>query len=81
MKPQDFSSELGRLMDPCWRKARIAARLLIKREEGRSWSARDQRLARHFAEDPGVTNRLVDQAMNWHKAPYSYRDKLVDTAN
>jgi cell wall-associated NlpC family hydrolase len=81
MKLPDFSNELGRLMDPCWRKARIAARLLIKREEGKAWSARDRRLAQSFAEDHGVTNRLVDQAMNWHKAPYSYGDKLVDTAH
>ena len=32
---QDFSKELNRLMDPYWRKARIAARLLIKREDGK----------------------------------------------
>ena len=37
MKPLDFSSELNRLMDPYWRKARIAARLLIKREDGKPW--------------------------------------------
>ena len=61
MKP-DFSNELQRLMDPYWRKARIAARLLIKREDGRPWSARDQRLAARFAVDSGVTNRLLDQA-------------------
>ena len=81
MKPPDFSNELGRLMDPYWRKARIAARLLIKREEGKPWSARDRRLAARFATDSGVTNRLVDQAMNWYKAPYTYRDKLVDSKN
>jgi hypothetical protein len=73
MKP-DFSKELDRLMDPYWRKARIAARLLLKRETGRPWSARDRRLARRLAEDSGVTNRLVQQAMNWHQAPFSYRD-------
>jgi hypothetical protein len=50
------------LIDPWWRKARIAARLIHKREAGRPWSARDRRLARRFAEDPGVTNRLIDQA-------------------
>jgi hypothetical protein len=62
MKPLDFSHELNRLMDPYWRKARIAARLLIKREEGKVWSARDRRLAERFVEDAGVTNRLLDQA-------------------
>ena len=50
------------LIDPWWRKARIAARLIHKREAGQPWSARDRRLARRFAEDPGVTNRLIDQA-------------------
>ena len=50
MRP-DFSNELHRLMDPYWRKARIAARLLIKREDGRAWSARDRRLATRLAVD------------------------------
>ena len=81
MKPLDFSNELDRLMDPYWRKARIAARLLIKREEGKPWSARDRRLAKRLATDSGVINRLVHQAMNWHRASHSYRDKLVDTKN
>lgn len=80
MKP-DFSRELNRLMDPCWRKARIAARLLLKREAGKPWSVRDRRLAAQLADNPGVTNRLVQQALNWHQAPCSYRDKLVDTSN
>ncbi|HMP81591.1 MAG TPA: hypothetical protein PKA41_02645 [Verrucomicrobiota bacterium] len=79
MKPQDFSNELNRLMDPYWRKARIAARLIIKREDGKPWSVRDRRLASRLVDDPGVTNRLVQQAMNWHRAPNSYHDKLVDT--
>jgi len=30
---------------------RALRRLLIKREEGRPWSARDRRLAMRFAED------------------------------
>ena len=81
MKPPDFSNELNRLMDPCWRKARIAARLIIKHEEGKPWSVRDRRLAERFADDDGVTNRLVQQAMNWHMAPHSDHDKLVDAEN
>ena len=64
MKPLDFSNELDRLMDPYWRKARIAARLLLKREAGKPWSARDRRLAQRLADDRGVTNRLVDQAVH-----------------
>ena len=81
MIPLDFSNELNRLMDPYWRKARIAARLLIKREDGQPWSVRDRRLAARLAEDPGVTNRLLQQALNWHRAPYSHHDKLVDSKN
>ena len=68
MKPLDFSHELNRLMDPCWRKARIAARLLIKREDGLPWTARDRRLAGQLADDPGVTNRLLDQAYHSNHA-------------
>lgn len=59
----DFSSELDRRIDPWWRKARIAARLLLKKEAHQKWSARDKRLAGKLANDPGVTNRLIDQAV------------------
>ena len=68
MKHPDFNKELDRLMDPYWRKARIAARLLIKREDGNSWSARDRRLATRLSSDRGVTNRLLDQAYVSHRA-------------
>jgi hypothetical protein len=81
MKTLDFSKEVNCLMDPYWRKARIAARLLIKREEGRRWTPRDRRLAQHLANDSGVTNRLVQQALNWHRAPHCYYDRLVDTTD
>ena len=50
------------LMDPYWRKARIAARILLRRARG-PLSDRDRRLAARLAEDPGVTNRLLDQAV------------------
>jgi hypothetical protein len=49
-------------LDPCWRKARIAARILLREEKGRL-TARDVRLGRMLANDPGVTNRLIDQAL------------------
>ena len=64
MNQRDFSRELNRLMDPCWRKARIGARLLLKHRAGLAWSARDRRLAARLAEDRGVTNRLLDQALS-----------------
>ena len=63
----------ARVVEPkinsCWRKARIAARLLLKKEARRPWNARDRALAAKFARDDGVTNRLVDQAVKYLKAP------------
>jgi len=59
---------VDRLIDPWWRKARIAARLVLKRESGDAWSARDKRLAALMMADPGVTNRLIDQAVSFTKA-------------
>ena len=52
-----------RRIDPWWRKARIAARLLLKKDEGQPWNARDRRLAALLVADRGVTNRLIDQAV------------------
>lgn len=54
--------------DRFWKKSRIAARILLKRERG-YLSARDRRLARELAKDPEVLNRLIKQAMDWLKAP------------
>jgi hypothetical protein len=69
-----------RLMDPWWRKARIAARLIHKREEGKPWTPRDKRLARSLAADPGVTNRLLDQAW-WSLRAWKNGDRLLDRHN
>ena len=49
-------------LDRCWRKSRIAARILLREEQGRL-TARDVRIGRTLAEDPGVTARLIDQAI------------------
>jgi hypothetical protein len=65
------------LIDPWWRKARIAARLILKKEEGKTWSARDRRLASRLADDPGVTNRLIDQAYYSLIAGKRYRPSFV----
>ena len=54
----------------CWRKSRLAARLLLKKER-RPWNDRDRALATKLAHDPGVTNRLIDQAVNYLTAPRS----------
>jgi hypothetical protein len=64
MESSNFNKELDRLMDPYWRKARIAARLLLKNKAGQAWSSRDRRWAQRLADDPGVTNRLLDQAVH-----------------
>ena len=66
-----------RLMDPWWRKARIAARLIQKKEAGQPWTARDQRLAKLLASDRGVTNRLLDQACRPARAPVGTREARV----
>jgi hypothetical protein len=57
------------LIDPWWRKARIAARIILKQGAGRNLSERDRRMAAQLSIDPGVTNRLVDQAVHWFRAP------------
>ena len=49
-------------LDRCWRKARIAARILLREERG-LLTARDVRIGRRLAHDPGVTPRLIDQAL------------------
>lgn len=48
--------------DTCWRKSRIAARILLREETGRL-TARDVALGHKLAADPGVTPRLIDQAL------------------
>ena len=45
-----------------WRKSRLAARLLIRKEAGR-FSPRDEVLANWLSQDPEVTNRLIQQAL------------------
>ncbi len=49
-------------LDRCWRKARIAARILLREEHGRL-TARDVRIGHLLALDNGVTVRLIDQAL------------------
>jgi len=52
----------GRKPDRAWRKSRLAARLLIRKETGRL-NPRDQALARRLSQDPEVTNRLIQQGL------------------
>ena len=58
-------------LDPYWHKARVAARIWLKAQQGKPLSARDKRLARLFAADKGVSNRLIEQARTYWTAPYT----------
>ncbi len=48
--------------DVCWRKSRMAARILLREQAGKL-TPRDIALGRKLAADPGVTARLIDQAL------------------
>jgi hypothetical protein len=48
--------------DRDWVKARIAARILLRDQDHRVLP-RDARLAQRLAGDPGLTDRLIDQAL------------------
>lgn len=58
--------------NPLWRGARIAARILRKRESGKLLTQRDRRIARELYEDEGVSNRLIDQAVACLKATVKF---------
>jgi hypothetical protein len=49
--------------DACWRKNRLAARILLRRDSGRL-SNRDILVARHLHGDAALSDRLIDQALN-----------------
>lgn len=53
---------VAKRVDTAWRKSRLAARLLI-RKESRPLRPREQRLARSLSQDDEVTNRLIEQAL------------------
>lgn len=55
-------NQAGIKRDRAWRKARLAARLLLRREV-RPLRTREQQLAHQLARDPEVTNRLIQQAL------------------
>jgi len=48
--------------DVCWRKSRTAARILLREQAGKL-TPRDIALGRKLAADPGLTPRLIDQAL------------------
>lgn len=62
---------MSKELDPCWQKARIAARIIVK-SRTRTLHARDRRLARWLAGQPGVTNRLIEQGVASVQAPWRF---------
>jgi len=54
--------QTGTRPDSAWRKSRLAARLLLRKEAGRM-SPRDQAWARRLSHDPEVSNRLIQQGL------------------
>ena len=69
--------------DRAWRKSRLAARLLIRKEAG-PWRLRDRALARRLSTDPEVTNRLIQQAVYFlgvGTRKHGFDQKLVDGRN
>jgi hypothetical protein len=66
--------------DTAWRKSRLAARLLI-RKESRPLRPREQTLARRLSQDSEVTNRLIQQALYFlglGPRKHAFDQKLVD---
>jgi hypothetical protein len=55
-------NQAGTRVDTAWRKSRVAARLLLRRETG-VLRPRDRALARQLAQDPEVSDRLIQQAL------------------
>jgi hypothetical protein len=53
----------GTRYDTCWRKSRIAARILLREQAGKL-TRRDVALGRKLAADSGLTPRLIDQAIH-----------------
>lgn len=62
---------MSKQLDPCRQKARIAARILVRGRK-RPLTVRDRRLARWLANQPGVTNRLIEQGVASVIAPWRF---------
>lgn len=56
-------------LDPYWHMARVAARIWLKAQK-RPLNARDRRLARRFAAEKGVTDRLIEQGVAYWTASH-----------
>jgi hypothetical protein len=66
-----------------WRKSRLAARVLIRKEAGRM-TRRDHFLAEQLAGDAEVSNRLIQQALYYlgvGPRKHAFDRKLVETGH
>jgi hypothetical protein len=52
----------GQRVDSAWRKSRLAARLLLRKDQ-QPLQGRKLQAARQLSADPEVTNRLIQQAL------------------
>lgn len=71
-----------RVDDP-WRKSRLAARLLLRRES-RPLRRREIAAAQKLSQDPQVTNRLIEQALYYlgiGQRKDAFDKKLVERGN
>jgi len=69
--------------DGAWRKSRLAARLLLRRES-RPLRPRELAAARRLSADPEVTNRLIQQGLYYlgiGANKDAFDRKLVDREN
>ena len=62
LESDEMISYVAAMRDPSWVKSRIAARILLRGING-GLNQRDRRFARRLANDRGVTDRLIDQAL------------------
>jgi hypothetical protein len=73
----------GQRVDSAWRKSRLAARLLLKKET-RPLKARELAAARRLSADPEVTNRLIEQGLYYlgiGEGKEAFDRKLVEREN
>ena len=73
----------GQRVDSAWRKSRLAARLLLKKEL-RPLKKRELAAARQLSADPEVTNRLIEQGLYYlgiGERKEAFDRKLVEREN
>jgi hypothetical protein len=73
----------GQRVDSAWRKSRLAARLLLTKEQ-RPLKGRELAAARRLSGDPEVTNRLIQQGLYFlgiGERKEAFDRKLVERQN